>query len=436
MNAIYSRYISVGIDVGADFSMICIMSPNFDIIRKPFKVVHTDLESMAKAALTIKKAEEQFQMKSQVFLESTGIYHFPLFCYLRAAGLEVFVLNPLITNSNRSENIRKVKNDKLDSKKIAKLGLNPKIKRSLIPNEFVLNLRFLCREYYSLSDDRTALVNKLGVYVRMVFPAYIGIFSDIAGDTSMAVLSYAQSLDHLLNAPKAELVSLIAKTARKGMTYAENKYNAIIRAITISKEISMLLPDIFGLTHSIINHIKLIDDQMDATAKTIEGIVNANSDFKFVEQIRIIDSITGVGFMSAVTIMCEIGDFSAFKSPKQLFAFFGLDPSVNESGKFKGTKNPMSKRGSRLARRVLHTIALACIRNKTNGIPNNPVLQAYYQEKTKSKPKMVALGAVMHKVCNIIFALLRDDTCFVLITPEEHVYSHDLVRARNLAIAA
>ncbi|MFR2113608.1 MAG: transposase [[Ruminococcus] lactaris] len=42
--------------------------------------------------------------------------------------------------------------------------------------------------------------------------------------------------------------------------------------------------------------------------------------------------------------MCEIGDFSAFRNPKQLFAYFGLDPEVNESGKFVGTQLHMSKR--------------------------------------------------------------------------------------------
>ena len=56
--------------------------------------------------------------------------------------------------------------------------------------------------------------------------------------------------------------------------------------------------------------------------------------------------------------MCEIGDFSAFRSPKQLFAYFGLDPAVKQSGKFNGTKINMSKRGSRIARRVIHTMAL------------------------------------------------------------------------------
>jgi transposase len=417
-------YISIGIDVAADFSVICIMSPSFEIFCKPFKVTHTDLDSMAKAVATIKKAEERFAMKSQIFLESTGIFHLPLFCYLREAGFEVFVLNPLITHSNKNVDVRKVKNDKFDAIKIAKLGLNPNIRRSIVPEAFVLNLRFMCREYYSLSDDRTALVNKLGNYIRLAFPAYIGIFSDNAGNSSLAVLEYVHSLEHLLDAPKEELIALIAKTARKGKAYAEEKYYAIINAANISKQITMPLSNAFELIHSIIKRIQAIDEQIDAIVKSIKGIIKSNPRHKFVKQINIIDSIPGVGFISAVTLMCEIGDFSAFTNAKQLFGFFGLDPSVNESGKFKGSRNHMSKRGSRFARRVIFTVALAVIRSKRNGQAINSTLQAYYQEKIKSKPKKAALGAVMHKIVNIVFAVLRDETEFVLRSREEHILKH------------
>jgi hypothetical protein len=37
-------------------------------------------------------------------------------------------------------------------------------------------------------------------------------------------------------------------------------------------------------------------------------------------QIHLIETFKGVGFLSAATVMCEVGDFSVFKSPKQLFA--------------------------------------------------------------------------------------------------------------------
>lgn len=118
--------------------------------------------------------------------------------------------------------------------------------------------------------------------------------------------------------------------------------------------------------------------------------------------------------------MCEIGDFSAFKSPKQLFAYFGLDPAVKQSGNFEGNKISMSKRGSRIARRVLHTMSLINISRNKDGTAKNPVLRDYYLKKCQSNPKMVALGAIMHKVCNIVFAILRDEKEFEIISPEEH----------------
>ena len=128
--------------------------------------------------------------------------------------------------------------------------------------------------------------------------------------------------------------------------------------------------------------------------------------------------------------MCEIGDFSVFNSPKQLFAYFGLDPAVKQSGNYIGNKVKMSKRGSPLARRAIHTIAVVSIGKTKSGVPHNHVLLDYYQTKCKSKPKMVALGAVMHKVCNIVFAILRDNKPFSIISPKEHL---ELYQNRNLA---
>ncbi len=50
----------------------------------------------------------------------------------------------------------------------------------------------------------------------------------------------------------------------------------------------------------------------------------------------------------------------------------------------------------------------------------NPVIHGFYHQKCINKPKKVALGAVMRKLVNIIFAVLRDKKPFELRTPEEH----------------
>lgn len=51
-----------------------------------------------------------------------------------------------------------------------------------------------------------------------------------------------------------------------------------------------------------------------------------NFSFYILTQIHLLETFKGASFLSAVSLMGEIGDFSAFSKPKQLFAYFGLDP--------------------------------------------------------------------------------------------------------------
>ena len=416
----YDLFISVGIDVGADFSWMSIALPNQTFVGKPFKILHSDLNSLAMAVSKIKEAEELYSLESRIFLESTGIYHYPLFCYLRDKGFNVFVINPIITKNSTNINIRKVHNDRFDSKKAALIGLKPDLKVSLMPSDLVLNLRNLSREYYDLMDNRSAYINKLQGELRMIFPQYLKIFSKITTNTAMTLLEKYTSPDAFLNAPKDEIINSIRSTARFGLTYAASKYNAIIQAATDAKTFGHAVSSNFKRILIYIGFIRKYDEEISSILSDMHELVDANEDTDFVKQIHLIKSFKGAGFLSAVSLMCEIGDFSAFRSPKQLFAYFGLDPAVKQSGKFNGTKISISKRGSKIARRVIHTMALISISRNKDGTAKNTVLRDYYLSKCQSKPKMVALGAVMHKVCNIVFAILRDEREFKIITPEEH----------------
>lgn len=413
-------YISVGVDVAADFSWFSILTPDGREFKKPFKVEHDNADSLKNAVLTIRKAEEQYSMKSKTFLESTGIYHFPLFCHLNELGFEVFIINPLITNSNKNVGIRKVKNDKYDAKRIAALGYSPDLKVSVMPIDLIMNLRCLCREYYSLVDHRSAYINKLKAQLRIVFPGFSKVFADITGATSIAILKEFPTPEDIINAQPSKLIDLIAISSRKGLKYARDKYNLLHAAATNALNFRYNLSTVYDVLDMHIALIEIFNEKIDSILSKIKEFVEKNRNEEFVKQIQYLESIPGVGFLSAVTLMCEIGDFSAFSKPKQLFAYFGVDPSVNESGKFKGTENTMSKRGSRIGRRVLYAIALASVRTKRNGDAINPVFRDYYQDKKQSKPKKVALGAIMHKISNIIFAVLRDSKCFELKTPLQH----------------
>ena len=421
-------FISVGIDVGADFSWMSIVLPNQQFVGKPYKILHNSMDSLASAVSKIKEAEEMYSLESRIFLESTGIYHYPLFCYLRDKGFNCSVINPIITKNSTNINIRKVHNDRFDSKKAALVGLKPDLKVSLMPSDLALNCRNLCREYYDLMDSRNAYVNKLIGELRMVFPQYLGIFSKVTIDTSLILLETYTSPSAFINADKQEIIDLIRSTARFGLTYACNKYNAIIQAANDADEFGYILDSNIKRIRLYIGFIRKYDEEINSILESMHELAAANEDTDFVKQIRLIETFKGAGFLSAMSLMGEIGDFSAFSKPKQLFAYFGLDPAVKQSGKFEGTKIQMSKRGSAIARRVIHTLTLQSISASRTGESKNPVLRDYYLKKCESKPKLVAMGAVSHKVCNMIFAILRDSKPFEIITPQEHIKKYNAAK--------
>ena len=290
-----------------------------------------------------------------------------------------------------------------------------------MPSDLALNCRNLCREYYDLMDNRSAYVNKLQGELRMVFPQYLGIFSKVTTNTSLTLLETYTSPSAFMEADRQDIIDTIKSTARFGITYAQNKYNAIIQAAKEAKEFGYIIDSNIKRIRLYISFIRKYDEEIQNILDAMHELVDANEDTDFVKQIHLIETFKGAGFLSAVSLMGEIGDFSAFSKPKQLFAYFGLDPAVKQSGKFEGTKIRMSKRGSSIARRVIHTLTLQSISVSRTGEAKNPVLRDYYLEKCKSKPKLVAMGAVSHKVCNMIFAILRDNKPFEIITPQEHI---------------
>ena len=305
-----NQFIYVGIDAGADFSFMSLALPNQTFIGKPFKIVHANLNSLESAVLTIEKAEELHSMKARIVMESTGIYHYPLFCYFRDKGFNVIVINPIISKNSTNLNIRKVHNDKFDSRKLALIGLKPDLKTSVVPPETVLDLRNLVREYYSLMDCQGAYVNKpLGI-LKVSFPQYKGVFSKVTVQTSLALLDKFPSAADFLSAGKSVIVNIIRKTARFGAAYAESKYHDIIEAAKSAENFGYFVPSNSTQIRLCVSFIKKYDEEIAGVLALMHEFVEAHSGEDFVRQIRLIETIPGAGFLSAVTVICEIGDFS------------------------------------------------------------------------------------------------------------------------------
>ena len=69
-------------------------------------------------------------------------------------------------------------------------------------------------------------------------------------------------------------------------------------------------------------------------------------------------ALRGVNFLTAATVMAELGDLSGFDNPRQLMAFLGLIPSEHSSGQ-RRRQGAITKTGNAHVRRVLVEAALS-----------------------------------------------------------------------------
>lgn len=153
---------------------------------------------------------------------------------------------------------------------------------------------------------------------------------------------------------------------------------------------------------------KAHEQQMALLAKQRKGLESelkkiVDSDKQLSHDVGLLCTIKGVGFLSAVTVLGELGNLRHYKTSRQLTACAGLNPVIRQSGEKTG-KSHVSKQGSSHVRRCLYLNAMVAIRH-------NDRLRTRYDKLTESgKPKKVALVANMRVLLTIMRALLINNT--------------------------
>lgn len=131
--------------------------------------------------------------------------------------------------------------------------------------------------------------------------------------------------------------------------------------------------------------------------------------FRKPEQ-KLLQTIPGVGPITAVSFIAEIGDIKRFNLSKQLVAFVGLDSRVHQSGTSVRGKGYISKRGNKILRTRLYNAASVAVLR-----PN--LFQRFFQKKrSEGKPYKVALVATMHKMTNVIHSVWTNSKPFTDLT--------------------
>jgi len=144
--------------------------------------------------------------------------------------------------------------------------------------------------------------------------------------------------------------------------------------------------------------IAQLDRDIQRIEKRMKELIKKMPDLH--RDAQYIESIAGVGFVTAVAIVAELGDLRRFARARQLTAFVGVAPRVADSGSSVHRPVHMSKAGDSRLRSLLYMCALSAI-------TYNPHMAKVYQRLTADgKTKKCALGAVMRKLLVLMRALV------------------------------
>lgn len=347
-----------------------------------------------KSLLEIIKKHVEFSDVT-VGMEATGHYWLSIYSFLYDYDFHsIHIINPIQTDGwRKGTEIRKRKNDIIDSVLIADLIRYSDFVETSLSNEDLFSLRNICRMRNYLVQSTGDLKRKIICVLDQVFPEYQSIFSNTFGATSKQLLLDFSSPTDFEELSVDFLTETLENLSRKkvGQSTAEKLINSAKNSfgITFSKE-------------SFTFQLKLLIEQI----KFIEGQIK-DCETKIKELMKKINSpittIPGIGTILGAVILSEFGDINRFDKPSQLVAYASIDATVSQSGEYEGTHNVMSKRGSPYLRKALFQAALVASNSDS-------VLKAYYQKKrAEGKHHKTCVGAVARKLCNIIYAVLKND---------------------------
>jgi transposase len=403
----------VGLDVAKGESQVQAFLDKKKPYKTSFKVAHT-LEGLGMLREFVREIEDLTGIKPPIVLESTGHYHTPVVQYFEERGYLLIIVNPLVSYRAKSSSLRKVKTDMIDARHLCELyykeDLEPYKKRGIQ----ILNLRNLTRQHESMTGMYVQTKLQFQAVLDQVFPEYEDVFGDLYSAVSLLTLLEFPTSKEVLGIEEETLANRInelcksrsckwASTQAKKLIEAasRNPFNEVLyqsHIVSLKMHIDMLL----GYQ----KHLSTLGAEIDALAEEME-------------EYQIIQSIPGIGRKIAATIISEIGEIERFNHPKKLVAFAGIDPSIFESGRFKGTVNRITKRGSNRLRHSLYMAVQCAIRDsrkkKTTPekIPCNRKMRKFYDKKRdEGKPYKVAIIACANKLLHWIYALLKSNSSF------------------------
>jgi transposase len=389
----------VGIDIGKGKHAATALSPQGEVVAQlaSFPNTRQGVDQLEQEALR----KVGGPGKVLVGMEATGHYWMCQYHELMRRGYACVVFNPLQTNARSRACIRKTRNDKIDSRTIARLVLSGEAKATRVPDVKITELRLLVRHRHRLLQAAGDMERYAHTLVDRIFPEYAGIFCRPFLPSAQKLIRQIGIAPEKLvkNAEQARELLRIAGRKQIAAEKIEQLLKAAQESIGIRQAEDVIegqLRSIFDYLDTVRQQIADIDQQLDKRAHELDSPLYS----------------LGITSPMVAAIHAESDPISDFATPEQYVAYTGLDPSRHESGDTIEWRGKISKRGSPLLRSTLYLVAFAIHRR------HEYFLRIYRKHRAKGKKHSNALVIVARRLARVIWRLLTDDRGFTKRAPK------------------
>ena len=394
-----SVLISVGVDVSKGKSTICILKPYGEVLMSPNDYEHTQRD--------LKKLVDQmdsFEDEIHVTMEATGNYHYPIATYLKKRDYDVRIVNPLEMKRYRCQGIRNPKTDSIDAIMIAQYGIDFWFRsfQEYVASDERMELKTLGMQYFKTMKTRQDRCLVLESVIDRTLPGIGGILNDYDKNTgkdkkSDFVYDFYHADKITVYSEKRFCDKYASWSKKKGYRYSEKEARQLY---SIAKDSIPTLPSSENTKLIVQDAVKILRE-VDASLYDI--LTRMNEIAKCMPEYATVMEMKGVGVSIGPRLIAEIGDPRRFHSAKALIAYAGIDAPPYQSGKFTGTERHMSKRGSRIMRKIGFEL-MDTINKHQKLYAGDPVCDYFLAKRSEGKKYRVAMFAAYNKFLRIYHA--------------------------------
>lgn len=388
--------ISVGVDVAKEKSTICILKPFGEVLMPPKDFRHTksDLKMLVNVL-------NRYDEDIRITMEATGNYHLPIALFLQERGFSVGIINPLEMKRYRCQGIRNPKTDSIDAMMIAQYGIDfwYRPQKDSVVDQLRSDLKLLGSQYFSFMKTRQDRCLALSHIMDRTMPGIYGILDDFnkyTGKDKQADFVY--DFYHADKISKCSANKFCEKyeewTKKKGYIFKEKEASQLyliakdsIPTLKMSENTKLVVREVISVLREVNDSLYEILNQMNEIAKKLP-------------EYDTVMSMVGVGQSIGPRLIAEIGDPRRFHSSKALIAYAGIDAPPYQSGKFIGTERHMSKRGSRIMRKLGYEL-MDSVNKHQKTYAEDPVCMYFMKKRAEGKHYRVAMFAAYNKFLRI-----------------------------------